>query len=120
MKLSQGQKLLVGFFTLLPFVLIPFYLFEFFHFFVEMIQQGVNHEEPDPMEVIQFMMPMFLAIGLLSLTSIGLLIFYIIHLVNNKIINSNERILWILLFIFAGLISFPIYFFMRVWKDDAV
>ena len=120
MKLSQGQKLIVGVFTFLPFILIPYYLFEFFHFFLEMIRSGIHNEEPDPVELIQSMVPMFIAIGLISLLSIGLLIFYIIHIVNNKLINSTERIVWVLLFVFAGLLAFPIYFFMRVWKDDAV
>lgn len=118
MKLGQGQKLIVGFFTLLPFVLIPYYMYEFFQFFTDIIQSSVHHEEPDPVEMMQFMMPLFITIGILSLASIGLLIFYIIHVVNNKVISGNERIIWILLFVFAGMIAFPVYFFMRVWKDD--
>ena len=120
MKLSQGLKLIVGFFTFLPYLLIPYYLYQFFHFFIDMIHQGINHGEPDPVVVLGTMAPMFVAIGLLSLTSIGLLIFYIIHVVNNKIIDGNERILWVLLFVFAGLIAFPIYFFMRLWNDGTV
>jgi len=44
------------------------------------------------------------------------LIFYIIHAINNKAIDSNERIIWILIFIFAGMIGFPVYWFMRIWQ----
>jgi hypothetical protein len=120
MKLGQGQKLILGFFTLLPFLLIPYYLYEFFQFFTEIIQTSVHHEEPDPLVMMQFMMPMFAAIGILSLTSLALLVFYIVHVVNNSVITGNERIVWILLFVFAGMIAFPVYFFMRVWKDVPV
>jgi hypothetical protein len=83
-----------------------------------MISHGVNHEEPDPEEILQFILPMFGTIALLSLTSIGLLVFYIIHVVRHKAIDGNERIVWIILFVFAGMIAFPIYYFMRVLKAD--
>jgi hypothetical protein len=120
MKLSQGQKLIVGFFTLLPFVLIPYYLYQFFHFFTEMMQNTFRHEEPDPTMILEVMMPMFMAVGLMSLVSMGLLVFYIIHAVKNKAVVGNERLIWILLFVFVAHLAFPIYFFLRVWKDEDV
>lgn len=50
------------------------------------------------------------------LFSFGLLIYYIIHVVNNKMIDSNERLIGILVFIFANMIGFPIYWYMRIWR----
>jgi hypothetical protein len=48
--------------------------------------------------------------------SAGLLIYFIIHVINNKTIDSTERIIRILVFIFAGMVGFPVYWYMRIWK----
>ena len=53
-----------------------------------------------------------------ALLSIGLLIFFIMHLLRHKALDSTERIIWILVFLFAGIIGYPIYWYMRIWKDD--
>ncbi len=52
--------------------------------------------------------------GLLHLAA---LIYFIIHAINNPGVKSNERIIWIVLFIFTGSISFPIYWAIRIWPD---
>jgi hypothetical protein len=54
----------------------------------------------------------------MGLLSLGLLIFFIIHLVRSKAMDSTERIIWVLVFLFAGIIGYPIYWYMRVWKDE--
>ena len=43
-------------------------------------------------------------------------IYYIIQVVNNQALDSTERIIWILVFIFAGMIGYPVYWYMRIWK----
>jgi len=57
---------------------------------------------------------------LMGITSLGCLIYYIIHCINNKYIEGNERIAWILVFVFAGIVGYPIYWYMRIWKDPVV
>ncbi len=63
--------------------------------------------------------------GLLILTvigiflSIGLLIYYIIHAVNNKKLTDNERVIWVILFIFISNIAFIIYWILRIWQDKS-
>ena len=53
---------------------------------------------------------------LMVITNLGALIYFIIHAVNNPATDSTERIVWILVFIFAGVIGFPVYWYMRIWK----
>lgn len=78
--------------------------------------QWENHD-PDPFEVFEAFMPIFIMAIVMSMLSLGLLIFFIMHLVRNKKIDSTERIIWILVLLFAGIIGYPIYWYMRIWKE---
>jgi len=58
-------------------------------------------------------MPLIVLISANALVHLGLLIFYIVHLVRSTA-KESEKIMWVLLFIFFGMISFIIYYFVRV------
>jgi membrane protein DedA with SNARE-associated domain len=55
---------------------------------------------------------------LMAVITFAALIIFIIHVINNKSLPDNERIIWVLVFIFAGMIGIPIYWFMRGIKYD--
>lgn len=115
MTLSRSQKIIVGVFTALPFLLLPYIVYEIVNFIlhtVEVSKQG----DPEPADILAAVMSFIGPLLLLSFTSFALLIFYIIHAVGNKMISTTERILWILIFIFIGIISFPVYWFLRLWN----
>ena len=57
------------------------------------------------------MLPFIIVIGL---SSLSLLIYYIVHVARLRTIETGERVMWILLFIFFRSIAFIIYFFVRV------
>jgi len=117
MKLSQAQKIIVGILTLAPFILVPYIVFQIFGFVMETVQasQGGEPEVADVMAgIISFIVPVLF----LAMLNLALLIFYIVHAVNNKSIDTTERIVWILIFIFVGLIPFAIYWFMRIWGEE--
>lgn len=110
---------MLGIITLFPFLFMGGYFVWFFSFFMQMSQ---NMHAGDPEAVPQLMFGnmgwMFLLIGMAMLISFALMIYYIVHVVNNKRIDSNERLVWILVFIFANMIGYPIYWYMRIWKED--
>ena len=58
--------------------------------------------------------PLVLFTILSFVTHVGLMIFYIVHVVAYNVKSEGEKVMWILLFIFVGTIAFIIYFFMRV------
>ncbi|MBL7856934.1 MAG: hypothetical protein JNM57_04535 [Cyclobacteriaceae bacterium] len=106
---------MLGIFTMLPFIVLPYILYEVFSFVIDM----VNHQSSDP-EVSHILTGIFafiFPIILLSILSLGLLVLYIVHAASNKMIDSTERIIWILIFIFFGVIAFPIYWFLRIWNE---
>ncbi|HEY9007460.1 MAG TPA: hypothetical protein VIM75_15075 [Ohtaekwangia sp.] len=116
MKLSHTQKIIVCVLTFLPFLVVPYIGFEIFHFVMETIKASETHEPPDSV-VITGILSFIIPILLLSMLSLGLHIFYIIHAAMNKAIDQTERIVWILLFVFFGAITFIIYWFLRIRNE---
>ena len=114
--MSRGSKLFVGILSFLPIILLLVLLFMIFSMFPTFFQW--DKYEPAPQEVFSVFAPIFMVGIAMSILSIGLLIFFIMHLVRNKTMDSTERIIWILVFLFAGIIGYPIYWYMRVWKDN--
>lgn len=53
------------------------------------------------------------------LGSLGLMIYYIIHVVKNEALSSNSKIIWIVLFFFFNMLSQPFYWYMNIWKEPA-
>jgi hypothetical protein len=74
--------------------------------------------EPEPQEVFSTIGPLVILGFGMGILSLGLLIFFIMHLLRNKVMDSTERIIWILVFLFAGIVGYPIYWYMRVWKSE--
>jgi hypothetical protein len=114
--MTKSRKLLIGFLSLLPIIFLVIYMVTFFSFFITMFR---NVQQPDVMPEM-----IFQKIGLIfgfamamMFCSLGLLIYFIIHAVNNKTFDGTERIVWILIFVFAGMVGFPIYWYMRIWKE---
>ncbi len=113
--MSRSQKLFLGIVTFLPFILFAIYIALFITLFFNFFQQPPAVE--DPGFFFGNFYPLIVIGILMALSSIGLLIYYLIHAINNKQLESTERLVWILVFLFAGMIGFPIYWYMRIWKS---
>src|SRR5689334_11782697 len=109
--MSRGSKIFLGILSFLPILLIGCLFIAMFIQFRSAIEWG-NHE-PDPGEVFSTFMPMFTVGIVLGLVSFGLFIFFIIHLVQNKKIDGTEKAIWVLAIILGGIISYPIYWYMK-------
>jgi hypothetical protein len=113
--MTKNQKIFIGILSFLPIIFILICITAM----IFVMRDLMLHGAPDPTVFAGFA-PFFVLMALSSLLSFALLIYYIIHAVNNTNISSNERIVWILVFIFAGVIGFPIYWYMRIWKEKPV
>ena len=114
--MSRSTKALIGVLSFLPIVLLIIFLVMFLRMFPVFFAWG--EDEPAPQEVFTFFGPIFMMGIIMGILSLGLLVFFIMHLVRNKSMDSTERIIWVLVFLFAGLVGYPIYWYMRVWKDE--
>ena len=114
--MSRSSKLFIGILSFLPIILLLVFLFMLFGMFPTFFQW--DKYDPAPQEVFSAFAPLFFLGFAMGILSIGLLIFFIMHLLRHKALDSTERIIWILVFLFAGIVGYPIYWYMRVWKDD--
>ena len=118
--MSTSAKIVLGVLSFLPFIFLLGYFVWFIGLFVSMIgTTGLGDANPGEMPGYFFsnMIWMIIWVALMGIFSLGLLIYYIVHVVNNKAIDSNERLVWILVFIFANMMGFPIYWYMRIWRN---
>ena len=111
--MSKNTKIVVGILTLLPLIGILFYI----GLVISFIGTQGDGFAPDGAGLSKNIIWMVVMLGLSILLGIGLLIFYIVHAVNNKKLDSNERIMWILLFVFVSTIAFMIYWVLRIWQE---
>ncbi|MEP7277147.1 MAG: hypothetical protein ABI813_00770 [Bacteroidota bacterium] len=114
--MSKLRKLLLGLLSVLPLLLIGAYLVVFFSFFFT----ALRNQQQEAFESQVFLQHIGWIIGtalLMGITSLAMKIYFIIHAVNNKVLDSTERLVWILIFIFAGTVGYPVYWYMRIWKN---
>ena len=118
--MSRSSKIFIGILSFLPIVLVFVMLFMVLRLIPTFIEWGNNNHnyEPAPQEIFSVFGPMFIVGFGMAILSIGLLIFFIMHLIRHKAMESTERIIWVLVFLFAGIIGYPIYWYMRVWKNE--
>jgi len=110
---------MIGIFSFLPFLLFVFYLVSMISFFIYFFKDvAVNGQRPEDMifSNIADMAGIIVTMVLLGLLSLGVMVYFIIHAINNQLITGEERLVWILVFIFVGMVSFPIYWYMRIWR----
>ncbi|MDE3249791.1 MAG: PLDc N-terminal domain-containing protein [Bacteroidota bacterium] len=115
--MTKSRKLLLGILTLLPIVLTIVFLASFFSFFIGMIRSGGDEQMAQEWILGNFLWIVLMSV-ILGLLHLGLLIYFIVHAINNGLVSSNERIVWILVFIFVGTIGMPIYWYLRIWRAD--
>lgn len=119
MTLTKNQKVLLGIAHFLPIIGIVIYIICIFSFVFGTIR--TIEANPDSAPSPEFLSGMFGAMIALILTlfvSIGVKIIDIIHLVkNNKGDTGNKVLLWVLLFIFAGMIAEIVYYFMEILPE---
>lgn len=117
--MSKGVKIFLGILSFLSILMIPTLILVMFGTFIpeiiEMEEQGI---EPDARQMLPLIGGFMTSIMLFGLISLGLYIFYIIHVVQDKSATSNDRVMWILLIVFLSNLVYPFYWYFRIWKDN--
>jgi len=114
--MSRSSKLFVGFLSFLPILLLVAFFALHFSIFPRIFEWENN--EPAAQEVFTVFGPIFILGIIMGILSLGLLVFFIMHLIRNKQMDGMEKVVWILVFFFAGIVGYPIYWYLRVWKDE--
>jgi asparagine N-glycosylation enzyme membrane subunit Stt3 len=104
---------MLGIFTFLPFVLLLTYLFSI----AFLVKDAILHQDDSmPFPILADVFFMVIVALIMGLLSLGLLFYYIIHAINNTHLETNEKLIWVLVFVFASIAGFPLYWYMRIWK----
>lgn len=114
--LSKGQKIGLLLLALLPFLFIGVYLFMFFSMFLDGFEGFVEQSDPNeiPFRVWRLMIPMALA----GISQLAVFILYLLHAMKNpRLKEGNDRLVWILVLLFANFIGAIIYWRMQIWQE---
>ena len=115
----KDNKTVSGILSFLPLAAFIVYMIVFFSFIFNVMPE--LHTSPDDEEIIfPYLFNIILFAIILGIVSLGVLIYFIIHAVNNKTIDSTERLVWILIFIFTGMVGYPIYWYMRIQRNQTL
>ena len=116
--MSKNNKILLGILTFLPVL----GLFLSIAFMISAFKTIANEGAPDAVMLSGSLQSAVMIIAFFAILSLGLLIYYIIHAINNKALSSDERVVWILLFVFISQIAVIIYWIMKIWnvKEDTI
>jgi len=106
--MSKRKAIILGFFTVLPFVYFILFLSFFIFSFISMSSNTGN-----PVDMFKLILPLHLSTMLLIMV---LMIIYIIDVFKNNAINSDKKALWAIVLFFGNMIAMPIYWYLNIWK----
>lgn len=112
--MTKSKKLWLGILTFLPSIFLIFYLITFFTMFMDLNPQEI--EEASPFVFFSDFGIVFLFLILAAFLGIGIMIYYIIHAAKNKAFSENNRLLWIIVLIFASGVGSIIYYFVNIYS----
>lgn len=117
--MTRSKKVLIGILAFLPLLATAIFAVYFFTtFFPEIMRMEHEHGDVPPEFFFGNMINFFATVIVLVFVQLGLMIYFIIHTINNKQVKNEERIIWILLFIFVSTIAYPIYWGIRIWPEE--
>jgi len=115
--MTKGHKNILGIFTFLPVILMLIYLAAI----VVLVRDALVFKDEDmPFPILGDVLWLVIVALIMGLLSFGLMVYYIIHAINNPQIDNNEKIIWVLLFVIVSVFSFPIYWYLRILKRHEI
>ncbi|MEL7832538.1 hypothetical protein [Fodinibius sp. Rm-B-1B1-1] len=116
MNLNKPGKIILGILTFLPLLfavsILGLIIFNFFSMFF-------TQEPAMPLMYFSYLGYILPYIFPAILLSLGLFVFYIVHLVQNSSLDTEKRILWsVVMFLVFG-VATPIYWYFHIWKKDS-
>ncbi|AWM13582.1 hypothetical protein DI487_06710 [Flavobacterium sediminis] len=98
--------------------MIAYFIF-FFSFFINTIPSFENQDQENPpADVLSGFLSAFVIIIITMFVSIGVKVFDIIHLTkSNKRETGNKVLVWVLLFVFTGIIGEIVYYFLEILPE---
>jgi prolipoprotein diacylglyceryltransferase len=112
---TPPNVVLAGIMAFLPLIATAVYVIVFVSFFLDLasdLEQRTNYITDDSFE--QYFLSIFMGIFLVGALSLVSLIYFLVIITRNPALNSEMRLVWVLLSIFGGLIANIVYLFMYI------
>lgn len=117
MHLSKGQKIAAGAATLwLPVWIFIFIALVFLMTFGTVILANSGDDAAAGLVMLP-MMCIFPAHMATILLSLGMTVFWAVHVYKNTRLEGNTQLIWMLAVLLGGVVGQGIYFFVEVWPD---
>ncbi len=71
-----------------------------------------------PMMFLSYLGHMIPYLFFFILIYLGLGIFYLVHIIQNKSLDSEKKFLWIAVLFVLNTITMPVYWLIHIWKDE--
>lgn len=115
--MTKGNKIILGIVTLLPFLMMVLY----FSTIVLLVRDALVYRDEDmPFPIVGDVLWLVVTALAAGLLGFGLMVYYIIHAIHNPQVDNSEKIVWVILFVLASVIAFPIYWYLRIWKREEI
>jgi hypothetical protein len=72
----------------------------------------------DPVLLILPLGGLMLSILIASFLGVAILVYYLIHIINNPRLDSNQRLMWAFVVLLAGTIGRLVYWLFQIWRED--
>jgi hypothetical protein len=115
MTLSKPVKVAVGVLTVWPIVHLCLFMAAFgFMMFTVIANAPRGAPPPDGFEA--WFLLVFVLHFATALLTMGLLVFYIVHLFKTDLVANDRKVLWALVLFMGGPIAMPVYFWLYLWR----
>jgi hypothetical protein len=121
-NLSKPVKVLLGIGSLWPMIYIFVFAFGFgLFFFLAAAQGSTGHMDgAEPPAAVIAAMVLFLAMHIGTIFPVwGMLVFFIIHLVQTIRVPNDQKALWAVILFLGAMIAMPVYWYMYIWREPS-
>ena len=112
--MKSSTKIWLGIFTFLPLVLLLLCFGFIITIFLDNIEELQHNHNQFPLEFLHSIFWFVFLIILMAIASLGVKIYYIVHVNNTEGNETNKKIIWTLILIFFGLIASVVYYFIEI------
>jgi len=118
--MKSSTKIWLGIFTFLPLVLLLLCFGFIITIFLDNIEELQHNHNQFPLEFLHSIFWFVFLIILMAIASLGVKIYYIVHVNNTEGNDTNKKIIWTLILIFLGLIASVVYYFIEITSIKSI
>lgn len=114
MSLNKPAKIILGVLTFIPLLVV---LGSFIFVMYEIITVLLSEEPFMPLLLMTYLSYVIPYMFTYFIFYLGLGIFYLVHIIQNVSLDTEKRILWIVVLVILSWIAMPIYWIIHIWKN---